>query len=77
MCGYRFRSCYSDPGEKFYLAASPLLGPAEDLSAAADITEVFCELEEKNSPIAKNGETVLVTRTCNYKIKDYILRSET
>ena len=42
MCGYRFRSCYSDPGEKFYLAASPLLGPAEDLSAAADITEVFC-----------------------------------
>lgn len=33
------------------------------------------ELEEKNSPIAKNGDTVLVTRTCNYKIQDHILRS--
>ena len=41
MCGYRFRSRYSAPGEKFYLAASPLLGPAKDLSAAADIIEVF------------------------------------
>ena len=33
------------------------------------------ELEEKNSPIAKNGETFLITRTCNYKIQDHILRS--
>ena len=33
------------------------------------------ELEEKNSPIAKNGETVVITRTCNYKIQDLILRS--
>lgn len=33
------------------------------------------ELEEKNSPIAKNGDTVLVTRTCNYKMQDHILRS--
>ena len=60
LCGYRFRLCYSDPGEKFYLAASPLLGPAEDLSAAADIIEVFCRTQEKNSLIAKNGKTVLV-----------------
>ena len=33
------------------------------------------KLEEKNSPIAKNGETVLITKTCNYKIQDHILRS--
>ena len=33
------------------------------------------ELEEKNSSIAKNGETVVITRTCNYKIQDLILRS--
>ena len=47
MCSYRFRSCYSDPGEKFYLAASPFLGPGEDLSAAADLIEVFCRTRRK------------------------------
>ena len=33
------------------------------------------ELEEKNSPIAKNGETVVITRTYNYKIQDLFSRS--
>ena len=53
MCGYRFQSYYSDQGEKFYLAASPLLGPAEDLSAAADLIEVF----SRTSAVARpNGQ---------------------